>query len=72
MKNEDAAELLNEIADLLELKGQTGFRIRAYRDAARRIEGLHEDLAAIAAAGKLEEIHGIGPSIVSCHVLSCL
>ena len=63
MKNEDVSALLYEIADLLELKDQAGFRVRAYRDAARRIDGLHEDISAIAAAGKLQEIHGIGPSI---------
>lgn len=63
MKNEDVIDLLNEIADLLELKGESAFRVRAYRIAARSIEGLHENVAKLAEENRLTEVHGIGESI---------
>lgn len=40
MKNQEIAKIFNEIADLLEIKGENPFRIRAYRRAAQNIEGL--------------------------------
>lgn len=63
MKNEDVVELLNDIADILEMKGESSFKVRAYREAARRIENLHEDIASLATTGRLTEIRGIGSSI---------
>ncbi|MBI2843212.1 MAG: DNA polymerase/3'-5' exonuclease PolX [Armatimonadetes bacterium] len=65
MKNEDVAEMLTDIADMLEIKGESPFRIRAYREAARRIESLHEDVATLAAEARLKDIRGIGESIAS-------
>ena len=47
MKNEDVAELLNDIADMLEMKGESTFRVRAYREAARRIENLRENVTTL-------------------------
>lgn len=63
MKNQDIVEMLSDIADMLEIKGESGFRVRAYREAARRVESLHKDVAELAAEGKLTGIRGIGPSI---------
>ncbi|MDO8588522.1 MAG: DNA polymerase/3'-5' exonuclease PolX [Armatimonadota bacterium] len=63
MKNEQVAHLLNNIADLLELKNENQFKIRAYHEAARRIESLPEDIAAAAREDRLKEIHGVGESI---------
>jgi DNA polymerase (family 10) len=65
MRNDDVAELLNEIADMLEIKGESAFKIRAYREAARQIENLQEDITAIAAQNRLTDIRGIGESIAS-------
>jgi DNA polymerase (family 10) len=65
MKNAEVARLLEEIADLLEMKGETPFRVRAYRDAARRIEGLRENVATLAEENRLTDIRGIGPSIAA-------
>lgn len=64
MKNHEVAELLNKIADYLELQEDT-FRVRAYRKAALVIEGLSEDIAEIAEKGSeaLEELPGIGEGI---------
>jgi DNA polymerase (family 10) len=60
MKNREIAAMFNDIADMLEVKGESPFRITAYRRAARALEGLTEDIAAVAARGELEEIPGIG------------
>src|SRR5258708_32912716 len=45
---------------MLEVKGESPFRITAYRRAARALEGLSEDIADVAARGELDEIPGIG------------
>ncbi|MBI3947389.1 MAG: DNA polymerase/3'-5' exonuclease PolX [Armatimonadetes bacterium] len=65
MKNADAAALLEEIADILELRGDSPFRTRAYRDAARSIQSLPESIEDVAAGGRLEEIPGVGESIAA-------
>ena len=63
MKNVEIAALFNEIADFLEIKGENPFRVRAYRRAAQAVEGLSEDVAAVAARGGLQEIPGIGKDL---------
>jgi DNA polymerase (family 10) len=60
MQNRAIAERFALIADMLEIKGDSIFRINAYRRAARALEGLTEDVAEIAARGELEDIPGIG------------
>jgi DNA polymerase (family 10) len=64
-KNAEVADFLENIADLLELKGESTFRIRAYREAARNIEVQPEDITEIIRKGKLCEIPGVGESIAS-------
>jgi len=64
-KNADVAEFLENIADMLEIKGESTFRVRAYRDAARRIESLAEDILDIASRDELQEIPGVGESIAT-------
>ena len=59
MKNQEIAGIFNEIADLLEIKGENPFRIRAYRRAAQNLEGLTKDVAALSRE-ELLEIPGIG------------
>jgi DNA polymerase (family 10) len=63
MDKETVAAILDEIATLLELKGETVFRINAYRNGARTIEQLETNLADVVAAGKLGEIRGIGDTL---------
>jgi DNA polymerase (family 10) len=63
MKNFALARLFELMADVLELKGENPFRIRAYRRAARNIESLSEDVEALARQGRLEEIPGIGQDL---------
>ena len=48
MKNKIVADLLYQIADLLDVKGDIFFKTRAYRIAAQTIEGLNEDIEVIA------------------------
>jgi DNA polymerase (family 10) len=42
--NEDIAAIFDEIADLLEIQDANPFRVRAYRNAARTVRGLGQDL----------------------------
>lgn len=63
MKKFEIARIFNEVADMLELKGENPFRIRAYRKAALNIESLTEDLEEIANRDELEEIPGIGADL---------
>jgi len=62
-KNE-IADVLNEIAVLLDLKGENPFKIRAYQSGARVLESLEEDLGTIIAEGRLGAIKGIGEALV--------
>ncbi|MFB6196182.1 MAG: DNA polymerase/3'-5' exonuclease PolX [Haloplanus sp.] len=62
MKNEDVAQLLFEIADLLEMQ-DVEYKPRAYRRAARNVQSLSEDIEEIHDRGELEEIDGVGESI---------
>jgi DNA polymerase (family 10) len=63
ISNLEIAWIFNEIADLLELKGENPFKIRAYRQGARVVEQLSENVEALAAAGQLQQIQGIGPAL---------
>jgi DNA polymerase (family 10) len=62
MKNQEIAGIFNDIADLLEIKGENPFRIRAYRRAALNIEGLTKDVAGTL-KGELIKIPGIGQDL---------
>lgn len=61
--NHKIAKIFNEIADILELKEENPFRIRAYRRAAQTIESLTEDVAEISRRGDLTKIPGIGADL---------
>ncbi len=65
MRNDEVVRTLNAIADMLEIKGENRFRVNAYRDASRHVEGLTEDLAVIASEGRLRSIPGIGEAIAT-------
>ena len=60
MKNQEIAELFERIADALEIKGETGFKVVAYRKASRVLQDMTEDVAKVAEEGRLETIPGIG------------
>lgn len=61
MQNAALASALDEVADLLELKGANRFQIRAYRRAARVVESLARPVEAMVASGEdLTGLSGIG------------
>ena len=62
--NADIAAVFEEIADLLEIRGENPFRIRAYRNAARTVGALGLDLKALIDAGQaLPKLPGIGADL---------
>jgi DNA polymerase (family 10) len=63
MNKEEVAAALEEIGTLLELQGESSFRCLAYHNAARTISQLETNLADVIAAGKLDEIPGIGATL---------
>ncbi|MGE5279529.1 MAG: DNA polymerase/3'-5' exonuclease PolX, partial [Deltaproteobacteria bacterium] len=56
-------DVFNAIAELLEIRGENPFRVRAYVRAAERIGGMQEDVAGLIETGRLEEIEGIGKDL---------
>jgi DNA polymerase (family 10) len=63
MTREEMAEVLEEIALLLELKDENPFKIRAYRQGAEAVRGFDGDIAGLAASGELHGIKGIGEAL---------
>ena len=64
MTNAQIAQLLGNIATMLEMDGANVFRVRAYREGARIIGVLPEPAAQLAKTeGRLQEIKGIGKDL---------
>lgn len=63
MKNFEVARIFDLMADLLEIKGENPFRIRAYRRAAQNVESLTEDVELLAEQERLDEVPGIGKDL---------
>lgn len=64
MDNSEVAQLLNEIADLLDLQG-VAFKPVAYRRAARNIQDMDEPVTDVIARGALRDIPGVGEAIAN-------
>lgn len=62
MDNKKIAKLLKLAADLMEVKGENGFKISSYQRAARAIETLGTPVEEYVRKGLLGEIQGIGAS----------
>jgi DNA polymerase (family 10) len=60
MTNRDVARIFEQVADLMEIRGEDSFRVNAYRKAARTLEELAEDVRNLAGRGELEKLPGIG------------
>ena len=72
MENLDVARTLEELADLLEIQGANPFRIRAYRNAVRTVEGLTRPLRAMVDAGEdLAELPAIGKELAE-HIVELI
>lgn len=64
--NADIAALFDEIADLLEIENANPFRVRAYRNAARQVQGMGVPIADMVAQGDdLTELPGIGDDLAA-------
>lgn len=64
MQNPDIARLFDEVADLLEIKDENPFRVRAYRNAARVVRDYPQPLAdEVRREADLTEIPGIGADL---------
>ena len=63
MANTEIVQVFLDIAELLKLKKNNIFKIRAYQKAARSIEELPVDVAQLVAEGRLREIPGVGEAI---------
>lgn len=62
--NADIAAVFEEIADLLEIQGANPFRIRAYRNAARVVGELSQEISRLLEKGEdLTELPGIGDDL---------
>jgi DNA polymerase (family 10) len=59
------AQVFDEIADLLEIKGEQIYRVLAYRRAAESIRSLGQDIAGMQKEGSLEAIPGVGKAIAA-------
>jgi DNA polymerase (family X) len=62
-KNQEVAEQLELLADLLELEGEESFRVIAYRRAATRVRETPGAVAQLALDGKAKDLPGIGKTI---------
>jgi len=60
MNKDEIADVFENIARLLELKGENPFKVRAYTHAARALETLSEPLETLIAEERLMAIDGIG------------
>lgn len=63
MKNYQVASVFENIADLMEIDGDSPFKIRAYRQAAETMRSLTSNLEELAERGELQEIPGVGEAI---------
>jgi DNA polymerase (family 10) len=64
MNKADIVDVLEDIAVLLELKGENPFKIRAYSTGARVLETMEADLGDLIEAGQLSAVKGIGAALV--------
>lgn len=63
IENIEVAWIMSEIADLLQLKGENVYKVRAYSKAAKTIANLTTDLAVLVDEKRLEQVPGIGKAI---------
>jgi DNA polymerase (family 10) len=64
MDRKAVAAAIEEIAAYLELTGENPFRIRAFKGAAKTVQGFPSDLQSAISDGSLANTKGIGPAIL--------
>jgi DNA polymerase (family 10) len=66
VQNAEIAAMFDQTADLLEIKGENQFRVRAYRRAARTVENLPQSVRGmLAAQTDLSKLPGIGKDLAA-------
>jgi DNA polymerase (family 10) len=65
VKNKEMAMLFENIADLLQIKGEGRYRVLAYRRAGEALRALGRDVHDIWQEGQVETIPGVGKAIAS-------
>ena len=63
MDKSEITDILEEIAVLLELKGENPFKARAYTNAARALDQYDGDLVKLVNEERIEELPGIGEAL---------
>ena len=63
MKNQDVAELLDRLGELVEANGEDRFKVVAYHRAATSVRNMEEDVATMWKEGRLEDIKYVGKGI---------
>lgn len=64
MDRTGVARALEQIASYMELQGENAFRVRAFKAAAKTVQGFPGDLAGALTDGSLADSKGIGPAIL--------
>lgn len=73
VQNAEIAAMFDQAAELLEIAGESPFRARAYRRAARVVDGLPQSVGSvISGGGNLAELPGIGKDLAGkiCDIVS--
>jgi DNA polymerase (family 10) len=65
MSNREVAAVLEEIGQILEIRGENPFKARAYYSAARTVDSLGEDINKVVADGELGELPGFGEALTT-------
>ncbi len=63
MPNSEIAQIFQNIAAILEIKGENPFRVRAYQKVVRTLESLPEEVEKIYRRGELRDIPGVGEGL---------
>ncbi len=63
MTNTEICKVFRDIADLLDIKGENPFKVRAYRRVVSSIEELTVPVSQLALENRLDEIPGAGEAI---------
>lgn len=61
--NKEISKMLSELADLLEIKGENKFKVRAYSNIARKVSTMSDNIVDLARGDSLEDVNGIGEGI---------
>ena len=65
MDKRNVIHILQEIGLLLQIKGESFFKARAYFDAAKNIELSEEDIDELVGEDRLQTIQGIGTALAA-------